>query len=98
MAVCVLTTHSYVSGRVAACASKVSEYQRSFQFYENSAKKTLLGTLDEHAVRLCCCIIVCLNCSLAAILNMITLGSYRSGLLAIRVGRSSSSRKSLASS
>lgn len=43
---------SYVSGRVAACASKVSDYQRNFQFYEDNAKKTLLGTLDEHAVRL----------------------------------------------
>lgn len=41
---------SYLSGRVAVCANEVNEYQRSFQFYEDNAKKTLLGTLDEHAV------------------------------------------------
>ncbi|TYZ57533.1 hypothetical protein PybrP1_005405 [[Pythium] brassicae (nom. inval.)] len=43
---------SYLSGRVAACANKVSDYQRSFQFYEDNAKKTLLGTMNEHAVSL----------------------------------------------
>uniref|UniRef100_K3XA95 FAM194 C-terminal domain-containing protein n=1 Tax=Globisporangium ultimum (strain ATCC 200006 / CBS 805.95 / DAOM BR144) TaxID=431595 RepID=K3XA95_GLOUD len=40
----------YLSGRVAVCANKVSEYQRSFQFYEDNTKKSLLGTLDEHAI------------------------------------------------
>lgn len=49
---CIVKINSYVSGRVAACASKVSDYQRSFQFYEDNAKKSLLGMLDEHAVRL----------------------------------------------
>ncbi|ETK73569.1 hypothetical protein L915_19518 [Phytophthora nicotianae] len=41
---------SYASGRVAACANKINDYQRSFQFYEDNKKRTLLATLDEHAV------------------------------------------------
>uniref|UniRef100_H3HD20 Uncharacterized protein n=1 Tax=Phytophthora ramorum TaxID=164328 RepID=H3HD20_PHYRM len=40
----------YASGRVAACANKINDYQRSFQFYEDNKKRTLLATLDEHAV------------------------------------------------
>ncbi|KAG3101488.1 hypothetical protein PI124_g14682 [Phytophthora idaei] len=40
----------YASGRVAACANKINDYQRNFQFYEDNKKRTLLATLDEHAV------------------------------------------------
>ncbi|KAG7385881.1 hypothetical protein PHYPSEUDO_000943 [Phytophthora pseudosyringae] len=40
----------YASGRVAACVNKINDYQRSFQFYEDNKKRTLLATLDEHAV------------------------------------------------
>ncbi|KAG6955118.1 hypothetical protein JG688_00012025 [Phytophthora aleatoria] len=40
----------YASGRVAACANKINDYQRSFQFYEDNKKRTLLATLDEHAM------------------------------------------------
>lgn len=45
-----LVCDSYASGRVAACSNRISDYQRSFQFYEDNKKRTLLGTLDEHAV------------------------------------------------
>ncbi|KAL3674139.1 hypothetical protein V7S43_000085 [Phytophthora oleae] len=40
----------YESGRVAVCANKISDYQRSFQFYEDNKNRTLLATLNEHAV------------------------------------------------
>ncbi|KAJ0390889.1 hypothetical protein ATCC90586_010945 [Pythium insidiosum] len=40
----------YESGRVAACVNRVNDYQRSFQFYQDNAKRTLLATFDEHAV------------------------------------------------
>lgn len=42
---------SYASGRVAVCVNKINNYQSTFQFYEDNAKRTLLATLDEHAVR-----------------------------------------------
>ncbi|KAJ0399577.1 hypothetical protein P43SY_009636 [Pythium insidiosum] len=41
---------TYESGRVAACVNRVNDYQRSFQFYQDNAKRTLLATFDEHAV------------------------------------------------
>jgi hypothetical protein len=31
--------------------NKISDYQSTFQFYEDNVKRTLLATLDEHAVR-----------------------------------------------
>ncbi|KAG1693468.1 hypothetical protein DVH05_023552 [Phytophthora capsici] len=40
----------YESGRVAVCANKINDYQRSFQFYEDNKNRTLLATLNEHAV------------------------------------------------
>ncbi|KAK1946963.1 hypothetical protein P3T76_000973 [Phytophthora citrophthora] len=40
----------YESGRVAVCANKINDYQRSFQFYEDNKSRTLLATLNEHAV------------------------------------------------
>lgn len=43
--------NSYASGRVAVCVSKINDYQSTFQFYEDNARRTLLATLDEHAVR-----------------------------------------------
>lgn len=82
---------------MAACASKVSGYQRNFQFYEDNTKKTLLSTLDEHAVRL----LLWLQWEYRVLLRIVLLTNSmlcRSDLRVTHVGRNSFSRKSPASS